>query len=206
MPPSVAVAAPRSVSTCRPRRSAKRVYMRNRSPAKSAGFVAAGAGADLDDGVAIVVRIAAEPAARASSARSGVDLGGQPLARRPAPARRSRDRPSAAISRACASSLLQPREPIGRSHDRQRAGRVRGRATSAWPGSRAVAGSASSRATSSARASAWRSRASIGSGLAAVPSRASSAYLRRKRSTRPAVSIRRCLPVKYGWHWAQTST
>ena len=31
-------------------------------------------------------------------------------------------------------------------------------------------------------------------------------YFRRNRSTRPAVSTRRCLPVKYGWHWAHTST
>jgi hypothetical protein len=31
-------------------------------------------------------------------------------------------------------------------------------------------------------------------------------YLRRNRSTRPAVSTSRCLPVKYGWHCAQTST
>src|SRR5687768_432786 len=31
-------------------------------------------------------------------------------------------------------------------------------------------------------------------------------YLRRKRSTRPAVSTSRCLPVKYGWHMAHTST
>ena len=31
-------------------------------------------------------------------------------------------------------------------------------------------------------------------------------YFRRNRSTRPAVSTRRCLPVKYGWHCAQTST
>src|ERR1017187_5451771 len=32
------------------------------------------------------------------------------------------------------------------------------------------------------------------------------AYLRRKRSTRPAVSTRRCLPVKNGWHLEQIST
>ena len=31
-------------------------------------------------------------------------------------------------------------------------------------------------------------------------------YFRRNRSTRPAVSTSRCLPVKYGWHWAHTST
>src|SRR5882762_11655476 len=31
-------------------------------------------------------------------------------------------------------------------------------------------------------------------------------YLRRKRSTRPAVSISFCLPVKNGWHAAQIST
>ena len=31
-------------------------------------------------------------------------------------------------------------------------------------------------------------------------------YFRRNRSTRPAVSTRRCLPVKKGWHWAHTST
>ena len=31
-------------------------------------------------------------------------------------------------------------------------------------------------------------------------------YFRRNRSTRPAVSTSRCLPVKYGWHCAQTST
>ena len=33
-----------------------------------------------------------------------------------------------------------------------------------------------------------------------------SAYLRRKRSTRPAVSTRRCLPVKNGWQLEQIST
>src|ERR1035437_755128 len=32
------------------------------------------------------------------------------------------------------------------------------------------------------------------------------AYLRRKRSTRPAVSTRRCLPVKNGWQAEQIST
>src|SRR4029077_10249453 len=32
------------------------------------------------------------------------------------------------------------------------------------------------------------------------------AYLRRKRSTRPAVSINFCLPVKNGWHAEQIST
>src|SRR6202789_436781 len=32
------------------------------------------------------------------------------------------------------------------------------------------------------------------------------AYLRRKRSTRPAVSTRRCLPVKNGWQTEQIST
>src|SRR5271165_4282202 len=32
------------------------------------------------------------------------------------------------------------------------------------------------------------------------------AYFRRKRSTRPAVSINFCLPVKNGWHAAQIST
>jgi len=32
------------------------------------------------------------------------------------------------------------------------------------------------------------------------------AYLRRKRSTRPAVSISFCLPVKNGWQAAQIST
>src|SRR4030088_1619824 len=32
------------------------------------------------------------------------------------------------------------------------------------------------------------------------------AYLRRKRSTRPAVSINFCLPVKKGWHAEQIST
>jgi len=32
-----------------------------------------------------------------------------------------------------------------------------------------------------------------------------SAYLRRKRSTRPAVSTRRCLPVKNGWQLEQIS-
>src|SRR5580698_2398447 len=32
------------------------------------------------------------------------------------------------------------------------------------------------------------------------------AYFRRKRSTRPAVSTRRCLPVKNGWHTEQIST
>src|SRR5258706_7361216 len=31
-------------------------------------------------------------------------------------------------------------------------------------------------------------------------------YLRRKRSTRPAVSISFCLPVNNGWHAAQVST
>ena len=31
------------------------------------------------------------------------------------------------------------------------------------------------------------------------------AYLRRKRSTRPAVSTRRCLPVKNGWQLEQIS-
>ena len=31
-------------------------------------------------------------------------------------------------------------------------------------------------------------------------------YFRRNRSTRPAVSISFCLPVKYGWHLAQIST
>lgn len=32
------------------------------------------------------------------------------------------------------------------------------------------------------------------------------AYLRRKRSTRPAVSTSFCLPVKNGWQLAQIST
>ena len=32
------------------------------------------------------------------------------------------------------------------------------------------------------------------------------AYLRRKRSTRPAVSISFCLPVKNGWQAEQIST
>ena len=32
------------------------------------------------------------------------------------------------------------------------------------------------------------------------------AYLRRKRSTRPAVSTSFCLPVKNGWHAEQIST
>jgi hypothetical protein len=32
------------------------------------------------------------------------------------------------------------------------------------------------------------------------------AYLRRKRSTRPAVSISFCLPVKNGWQFEQIST
>jgi hypothetical protein len=32
------------------------------------------------------------------------------------------------------------------------------------------------------------------------------AYLRRNRSTRPAVSTRRCLPVKNGWQFEQIST
>jgi len=32
------------------------------------------------------------------------------------------------------------------------------------------------------------------------------AYLRRKRSTRPAVSISFCLPVKNGWQLEQIST
>src|SRR5262249_27038481 len=32
------------------------------------------------------------------------------------------------------------------------------------------------------------------------------AYLRRKRSTRPAVSTSFCLPVKKGWQWYQLST
>src|SRR5437879_262468 len=32
------------------------------------------------------------------------------------------------------------------------------------------------------------------------------AYLRRKRSTRPAVSTNFCLPVKKGWHAEQIST
>jgi hypothetical protein len=32
------------------------------------------------------------------------------------------------------------------------------------------------------------------------------AYLRRKRSTRPAVSTKRCLPVKNGWQTEQIST
>src|SRR5271157_1479952 len=32
------------------------------------------------------------------------------------------------------------------------------------------------------------------------------AYLRRKRSTRPAVSTSFCLPVKKGWHLEQIST
>ena len=31
-------------------------------------------------------------------------------------------------------------------------------------------------------------------------------YFWRKRSTRPAVSISFCLPVKYGWQRAQIST
>ena len=31
-------------------------------------------------------------------------------------------------------------------------------------------------------------------------------YLRWKRSTRPAVSTNRCLPVKKGWHLEQIST
>src|SRR2546428_10093968 len=31
-------------------------------------------------------------------------------------------------------------------------------------------------------------------------------YFWRNRSTRPAVSTSFCLPVKYGWHLAQTST
>jgi hypothetical protein len=32
------------------------------------------------------------------------------------------------------------------------------------------------------------------------------AYLRRNRSTRPAVSTKRCLPVKNGWQFEQIST
>ena len=31
-------------------------------------------------------------------------------------------------------------------------------------------------------------------------------YFWRNRSTRPAVSINFCLPVKNGWHWEQIST
>ena len=58
-----------------------------------------------------------------------------------------------------------------------------------------MAGSDNSRETCSARASAWRSRDSIGYDFAA----GSAAYLRRNRSIRPAVSTMRCLPVKYGW-------
>src|SRR5437763_16897188 len=40
----------------------------------------------------------------------------------------------------------------------------------------------------------------------ALPSVPTLAYLRRKRSTRPAVSISCCLPVKNGWQMEQIST
>src|SRR2546427_12182705 len=59
----------------------------------------------------------------------------------------------------------------------------------------------------SARASAWRSRASIAQPVALSPRGGVVApYFWRNRSTRPAVSTSFCLPVKYGWHLAQTST
>ena len=38
------------------------------------------------------------------------------------------------------------------------------------------------------------------------PEAFSARYFWRNRSTRPAVSMSFCLPVKYGWHLAQTST
>ena len=51
--------AGRDDSTCQRWRSAKRVYMRSRSPANKADFVAAGAGTDFEEDVALVVRVPA---------------------------------------------------------------------------------------------------------------------------------------------------
>ena len=45
----------------------------------------------------------------------------------------------------------------------------------------------------------------VGEEIAEAQVAAGLAYFCRKRSTRPAVSISFCLPVKNGWHWAQIS-
>jgi hypothetical protein len=176
-----------------PRRSAKRVYMRSRSAAKSA---------------------ASSPPvpARISRSRSGLREGrGEPAAP-PARARSRRFHRADGPGRLCtsaassgrppgpapgpASVFFEASEPIGGRTIgwRRECSRPRAENRSA---SLAADGSESAAATSAARASAWRSRASTVY-CAAVGAACSEPYLRRNRSTRPAVSIRRCLPVKYG--------
>src|SRR5262249_55637945 len=77
-----------------------------------------------------------------------------------------------------------------------------------WLGSLRLAGLASARSTSSARASAAGSLSRSGRSqepqLGEVPE-GCFAHFWRKRSTRPAVSTRRRLPVKKGWQAEQTS-
>ena len=167
------------------------------------GFVSAGSGADFHDGVAIIVGVARDEQLLKLVGESWRlrEAGGRD---RPWRARQARDRPRRSSSRACSSSFSSrasrsARRTIGAS-------RVCSRPSDcSCAGSRATPGRRGPARLPPPACSAWRSRASTCYALGAAAA-GSVWYFRRNRSTRPAVSTRRCLPVKYGWHCAQTST
>ncbi len=123
------------------------------------GLVAAGTGADLHDGVAVVMGVARDQQLLQLARRPRRSRGasGPRSARANATSSGSA---SPASSRACSSSLSSrasrsARRTIGASRACSRP------SDCSCAGSRATAGSARSRSTSSARCSAWRSRASM---------------------------------------------
>ena len=164
------------------------------------GLVAAGAGADLDDRVAVVERIAREERGLEPRLELGdaSARGGSTSRAASAAISGSSTRTSSRASRELVLGLVE----LGRQLDDRREAAVLPAELGELVAGRAnVSGLESSRSTSAARASASpsRSRRLRGSALLRL-GRLGVWYFWRKRSTRPAVSTRRCLPVKNGWH------